>query len=233
MKQYKGCWFLLGDKKYDYRNLKNTWEGLSFENGFLSKKRMVLAEQTHSATAIVVTEEHAGAGFYPETPEILNCDALITQTKGLFLISRTADCVPVLLYDEYNQVIAAIHSGREGTRKAIVEATIQKMREGFQTTPDNIKAWIGASICAKHYEVDEMTYWNFAESTQMDQDPYQLDLTKVIQKQLIQAGIDPKSIEHHAYCTYEDTNYYSYRRDHTNNRQLAIIGLNDGTKNFF
>ena len=45
----------------------------------------------------------------------LSADAFITQDKGLALAVLLADCVPILIYDKENHVIAAIHAGWRGT----------------------------------------------------------------------------------------------------------------------
>ena len=41
-------------------------------------------------------------------------DALVTDQPGLMVTVRTADCVPVLLYDPERRVVAAIHAGWRG-----------------------------------------------------------------------------------------------------------------------
>ena len=46
-------------------------------------------------------------------------DALVTNLPGVSIGVRTADCVPILLYDPVKRVIAAIHSGWKGTVQMI------------------------------------------------------------------------------------------------------------------
>ena len=52
-------------------------------------------------------------------------DAMVTDTPGLGLVIRTADCVPVLVSNG-NQV-AAIHAGWRGLRSDIISKTINGM----------------------------------------------------------------------------------------------------------
>lgn len=47
-------------------------------------------------------------------------DALITNVPGYCVCVTTADCVPVLLYDKKQHVVAAVHAGWKGTVKHIV-----------------------------------------------------------------------------------------------------------------
>ena len=42
-------------------------------------------------------------------------DALITKEPGCCICISTADCIPILLYDRKNQVVAAAHAGWRGT----------------------------------------------------------------------------------------------------------------------
>ena len=52
---------------------------------------------------------------------------MITKLKGIAISVLTADCVPILVYDEVNQIIACIHSGWKGTINGIIENTFNKI----------------------------------------------------------------------------------------------------------
>ena len=54
-------------------------------------------------------------------------DAIITQEKNIGIGVVTADCLPIILHDKKNNVIAVIHSGWRGLVKKIITATITKM----------------------------------------------------------------------------------------------------------
>ena len=60
-------------------------------------------------------------------------DAIITNEKNVIIGVFTADCVPIILIDEENEVIAAIHSGWKGTFESITLKTIEKMKHEFNT----------------------------------------------------------------------------------------------------
>ncbi len=81
-------------------------------------------------------------------------DAVITNQKKLPIAVLTADCVPILLYDNKKKLIAAIHAGWKGAYKNIVGKVLKFMiRMGSK--PQNILASIGPSISVKNYEVQE------------------------------------------------------------------------------
>lgn len=55
-------------------------------------------------------------------------DALITMTPGLGLAVMVADCIPLLIWDESQSVVAAVHVGRRGAINGIVENVVGQMR---------------------------------------------------------------------------------------------------------
>jgi purine-nucleoside/S-methyl-5'-thioadenosine phosphorylase / adenosine deaminase len=83
----------------------------------------------------------------------LDGDALMTDAPGLLLVVRTADCLPVLLVDEANRAVAAVHCGWRGTAKRILEKTVRAMEETFGSKPDALLAALGPCIGAACYEV--------------------------------------------------------------------------------
>lgn len=83
----------------------------------------------------------------------LEGDALLTNVPGLLLIVRTADCLPVLLVDEANRAVAAVHCGWRGTEKRILEKAVRAMGEAYGSNPPAMRAALGPCIGAACYEV--------------------------------------------------------------------------------
>ena len=54
-------------------------------------------------------------------------DALITNRKKLPIAILSADCAPILIYDEKEKMIAAIHAGWKGAFKGIIKKTLDFM----------------------------------------------------------------------------------------------------------
>jgi len=111
-----------------------------------SKMKMVAVRQVHSD--IIHRVEAA-----PREP--LAGDGLITQTPGLLLTIRTADCYPVILADPCRRVVGVFHAGWRGTLARIVEKGVGEMRRHFRTEPSDILAAIGPGIGACCYKVGE------------------------------------------------------------------------------
>jgi YfiH family protein len=92
----------------------------------------------------------------------LRGDALITRTPKLLLAVQTADCIPILLADPENRVVAAIHAGWRGTLKRIAEKTVGRMRMLFGSRPERIIAALGPGIGRCCYEVGPEVVKEFA-----------------------------------------------------------------------
>ena len=197
-------------------NMKKNLELLasSFQVG---TERFVIPVQTHSDHIEVVDETNVNLQFE-------NIDALITNTPGITIAVKTADCVPVLLFDPMTDCIAAIHVGWRGTAKNIVGKTIEKMKITFGTNPKNLIASIGPCISMKNYEVGmdviDQIQQAFPYSTDasfftvINSEKALLDLSQVNFELLKQAGVQGKNIEKSNLCTFsEKEDFFSARRD--------------------
>jgi YfiH family protein len=83
----------------------------------------------------------------------LDGDALMTSKPGLLLVIRTADCLPVLIVDETNRAVAAVHCGWRGTGKRILAKAVEAMGEAYGSRPADMMTALGPCIGAACYEV--------------------------------------------------------------------------------
>jgi len=190
---------------------------------------IVLANQTHSCNISVINDT-TSKGWEDESSAVVDTDALMTNQKGVLLGILTADCVPVLLYDTQKEVISAIHAGWRGSACQIVQKTISKMQEVYNSNPKDIKAIIAPSIgkccyevswdVAKHFEDIDSAYTKVG-------DKYMLDLPYINKVQLIQSGVESSNIYLSGVCTSCDNErFFSYRKEcGCSGRFLTLIGL--------
>jgi YfiH family protein len=175
--------------------------------------------QVHSANIIVVDEN---------SPKLVdNCDSIITRSKNLPLMVMVADCIPILMFDDKQGIIAAIHAGRNSTFLEISKKTAEIFIEKFSSNPEDINAVFGASIQKCCYEVsDELS--KIVENSfgkEFVENNY-IDLQGINKKQLNDLGI--KNIEISNICTKcGDKSYFSYRKDKKTGRFAGIIILKD------
>lgn len=150
------------------------------------------------------------------------CDALITTTPGLAVAVLVADCIPLLLRSP--SVVAAVHVGRKGLVNRIALKVVARMRALGATS---IHAQLGASICGECYEVpadmaQEVTRMHATAFSQTKVATPALNLSRALIADLTSVGItcDASSI-----CTFENQDYFSYRRDSITGRTAGIIWL--------
>ena len=180
---------------------------------------LVYMNQIHSANIIVVDEN---------SPKLVdNCDSIITRSKNLPLMVMVADCIPILMFDDKQGIIAAIHAGRNSTFLEISKKTAEIFIEKFSSNPEDINVVFGASIQKCCYEVsDELS--KIVENSfgkEFVENNY-IDLQGINKKQLNDLGI--KNIEISNICTKcGDKSYFSYRKDKKTGRFAGIIILKD------
>ena len=110
-------------------------------------KNIFLLDQIHSNKFIYIDEKYKNK----KKPK---ADAIITNQKYLPIAVLTADCSPILIYDDKREIIAAIHAGWKGAYKDIVNKVIKFMiKKGCEL--NDMTAAIGPSISLKNYEVKE------------------------------------------------------------------------------
>ncbi len=160
--------------------------------------------------------------------ELEGYDAFITDLPGVAIGVRTADCVPILLYDPRNRVIAAIHSGWKGTVQKVAAKTIGILETRFKTAPEDLLAVIGPSIGPESFQVGEEVVtcfkdagfplplvWSFHGTG--DGSPmsggHHIDLWQANRWILQECGLRDENIRNPEIDTYTDPSFYSARRE--------------------
>lgn len=163
--------------------------------------------QVHGDSVIVAVEpDHEAGASLPEA------DGSVTDRRGLGLMVRVADCVPVLLADADAGVIGVAHAGRRGVELDIVTRVVERMRD---LGAGDITAWIGPHICGRCYEVPEAMRAEVAEAVpetyaETSWGTPALDLGAGVEAQLARSGVRAERV---VGCTREAETFHSYRRD--------------------
>ncbi len=162
-------------------------------------------------------------------------DGLLTKEKGLFLIIKTADCLPIILFDYKIKTIAAIHAGYKGVYTNIVKHTVDKMIS-LGSDPVDIVSAIGPSIRECCYSIKKdraMRFKNkYSESigylTYEDNKPF-LSLQSLVKWQLIAAGLLEVNIFDAMMCTQDHADeFFSFRaRDRKDTGEVfaTVVGI--------
>lgn len=141
-------------------------------------------------------------------------DAALSARPGAAVAVLTADCLPVVLWVEAEGgPVAVVHAGWQGLALGILSNAVQALRQEHGTA-DPLRAWIGPSICAAHYEVTADLLTRFvdppaARSARLG-DRRQLDLAALAVRQLALLGV--AEVVRSGWCSYGLPAFYSHRR---------------------
>ena len=191
----------------------------------ISESHIVMAHQVHGVEVRQVTSELLALSGDVRQSMLEGVDALMTDVAGVCIGVSTADCIPVLLYDEAHHAVAAIHAGWRGTVARIVQKTVQEMVSAYGTAPEGLKAVIGPGISLDNFEVGDEVYDQF-EQAAFDMASiagrrpavsqplkWHLDLPLCNQQILRQVGVRKENVFMADICTYAHSDeYFSARK---------------------
>ena len=194
-------------------------------------ENFVCAYQCHSANFHKVTRTDKGRGAQTMENAILETDALYTFEPNLLLCCFTADCVPLILYDETAGLVGTIHSGWEGTVEEITPKVLQHLIRTENVDPRNMKIIIGPAISQEKFEVDRDVYDRFKTLGYADEfmyynaqtGKYHIDNQLTVKRQCELQGIPTAGIVINRTCTFGNADCFSHRRDKSCGRHLSFI----------
>lgn len=208
------------DKTFVQQNRNSLAAALGVREG-----RLFFPSQVHKTRIVRVTAKTTRT-------ELLETDALLTNERGMGIAVMSADCVPILLYDQKNNAIAAVHSGWRGTVAKILQKTLQEMQALFGTEGKDLWAGIGPSASQDSYEVGEEVINEVAQSFGQRNDlliptvpnKAKLDLWNANKLQLLDFGVSPSRIEISGLCTIKNNNhFFSARKGDTGRFAAGIL----------
>lgn len=172
---------------------------VSVAAGYVGATSVAVMDAAHSNVVHVVSDANG----------VLPGDGLVTSEPGLALLALSADCLTAALVDADAGVIAVMHAGWKGVHDNVARATAESMVE-HGAALSNIQAVIGPSICPKCYQVPIERAEMFIEACpEALYDERRIDLQAGVWAQFDELGITADVIDA---CTFEDTNFFSYRR---------------------
>ena len=195
------------------------------EKLLIKPEQLIFPRQTHTNCVAEISD-------IPEE-EIKETDALVTNKTGICLCVQTADCVPILLFDPENNVIAAVHAGWRGTVKKIAEMAVQRMEKTYNSQSGNIIAAIGPSISPEIYEIGNEVV---EEVRNAIPDPeimlhknssgkYHLNLWEANRQILLATGLSESNIEILGECSFTETAKYFSARKEGNDTGRMVSGI--------
>ena len=194
----------------------------------LGANQVATAHQVHSNRVAVATATDGG--------QILpNTDGLVTDTPGLALLLRFADCQPIVLYDPAHHALGLVHAGWRGVAQGIALRALEAMQAAFDTRPADLIAGLGPAIGVCCYTVGDvvasaMGYalpdWQAAMQPDPSGEGWRLDLSAANMQQLVSAGVPAGHVEQADLCTScHNDEFFSHRADNGSTGRFAAIAF--------
>lgn len=202
------------DQQFIIRNREKLANSLG-----LKVDSFIFQNQIHDTHVAIVTQDDSGKGVYSADTAVKQTDALITQAKGVCLITLSADCVPLLFFDPQHMAIGVAHAGWKGTVKRIGYHVVQSMKAAFHTKPEELLVAIGPSAGPCCYEVGEDVLTEAGKAfdlqhvtTHNKKNQTIFNLWEANKLALIEGGVNPNNIECSEICTIcENQQFFSAR----------------------
>jgi polyphenol oxidase len=183
----------------------------------LGTRPLIIGGQIHS-TNITILNKATGDEIIPKTDAII-WKKLKNVDKAPVLGILTADCVPILMFDNSHQIMASIHAGWKGTSERITEKVILEMLK-LDADINQIRVAIGPHIGLCCYSVPfKRTQLLTKDSNKSEKiaaywgNLWHTDLAYANFEQCIKLKILPENIDAWPICTScQKQNFFSYRR---------------------
>lgn len=196
------------------------------EHTKIYQDKIFTVEQVHDNNVVIIDEKTRRKNLPP-------ADALVTNVKGVLIGVRTADCLPILMYDSKKQVVAAIHAGYKGILSDVILKTLTVLMQTMGCRLENLNFVFGPTICVAHYEVGDEVIAQFRERFGVrfsyDRSTYpkpHLDIAATARMILEDEGLFHRNFTDLGLCTFENEElFYSYRRQKEEGRQFNFIGM--------
>lgn len=174
--------------------------------------RLTHTVQSHEPNLVHVIAQTAG--------RLENVDGLYTTEPQKPLMTFSADCPLVLVYDPARRALGMAHASWRCTVACITGRLIERMRAELGARPEECLAGVGPSAGPEAYEVREDVYE--AAHALPDRDSLFahregrmfFNLWEANRRQMISSGLRPSNIEIAGYCTMSHTDiFFSFRRE--------------------
>lgn len=185
----------------------------------IKPSHLIFPHQTHETEIRVIGKEFLSLPPATRAMILESVDGLVTNIPNSCIGVSTADCIPILLYDEAQHIGAAVHAGWRGTVKRIAEKAVQVMQTVYHTRPCDIKAYIGPGISVDNFEVGNEVYDQFAAAgfamneIARREEKWHINLPECNRLQLQAVGVLSENIVVSPICTYQNVaDYFSARQ---------------------
>ena len=213
---------------------KNTYYSLNTSD-YVGDDHESVMENRRRITALLPTppiwlkQMHGNHIFYASNKRPISdpkADGIVTFGSDVVCAIQVADCIPIALATVDGTGVAAVHAGWRGLATGVIKSAVSALtsnkRQGFY-------AYIGPSICAKHYEIKKNVKDALLTSSDDEkaflccgENKYYANLKMLAMLQLQRCGA--YEIRVSPFCTWcEKDTFYSARRDGLTSGRFSLL----------
>ncbi len=191
-----------------------------FDQLNIPEEKILRFKQIHSDKLVCVSS--AAQMRQIQNGPLPEADGWIIRGYGMGAAILTADCVPLIVWDEKAEVVGLAHCGWRGVSAALPRLTAEAvLRNGGK---GRLSAWAGPHIQSCCFEVQQDVADLFPGCVLHKNSKLYVDLNQEIARQLTAVGLKKEDIKLPYYCTCGDKEkFFSYRRDHTKDAMLTFV----------
>jgi len=142
-----------------------------------------------------------------------NRDALITVNPGVYLRVLTADCSPILVWSLEQPLVAAVHSGWQGSELDILGQTLEMMHNELGAEYNSLCLAIGPGLTQDNFELGPEFKEKFSSEylqPAIDSDRFMFNNNAYLRDTALQLGIPSDQIEILPFCSYRDSELFFF-----------------------
>jgi hypothetical protein len=166
--------------------------------------------------------------------EAVVADGLLTGEAGLYLFLLTADCIPAVLYEPEERIVALLHLSIRNSRSDLIEKTIGRI-EGKGGRPERIFVGIGPAIHRESYfykpvlDPEKLDILSWQGYVREKNGGAEIDLIGFNRQKFVDSGVLPENIEISPFDTAASPRFFSHCRECRTGRKegrfATIVGL--------
>jgi YfiH family protein len=197
----------------------------------IPRNRIIETNQVHGNNIVIIGQSQECDDDFVKIP---SCDGLITTRTDIALMIKTADCIPLVIYDSKKQVYATIHAGWRGLVKNIHQKALNIFKKKYKSDLNNIHIYIGPSIrkcCYSFSEKPSQTNQkSWVKYIYFKNNLWHIDLQGYLTESLINLGVQKTNIIDSGLCTYhQEKQFFSHLRhkqkSDTSGSMVTIVQL--------
>ena len=191
-----------------------------FDSLHIAEEKILRFKQVHSDRLIRALDPQQAEQI--KSAPLAEADGWILGACGWGAAIITADCVPLIIWDQQADLIGLSHCGWRGVAAGLPALTARQLKAAGAKGP--LSAWVGPHIQPCSFEVQTDVADQFPHDTQQRGGKLFVDLNSAILRQLTEQGLQEQNIAFCPHCTCaEPENFFSFRRDHTRDALLTFV----------